>query len=60
MRLYNKFSGDVGVSSSLMALKDTGEGEGRVTFPDACGAVVHINADYLDALEDQKLPSGED
>ena len=27
----------VGVSSSLMALKDKGEGEGRVTYQDACG-----------------------
>ena len=50
------FSGDVGVSSSLMALKDTGEGEGRVTFLDAYGAVVHINADYLDAFRGPKAP----
>ena len=56
MGLYNKFSRHVGVSSSLMALKDIGEGEGRVTFPDACGAVVHINADYFDGFTGPKSP----
>ena len=56
MGLYNRFSRDVGVSSSLMALKDTGEGEGRVTFRDACGVVVHINADYFDDFRGPKAP----
>ena len=30
--LYYRFVGDASVSSSLMALKDKGEGEGRMTF----------------------------
>jgi len=29
--LYYNFAGDVGVGSSLMAPKDKGEGEGRMT-----------------------------
>ncbi len=36
--MYYRFAEDASVGSSLMALKDKGEGEGRVTCLDACGA----------------------
>ena len=45
-----------------MALKDKGEGEGRVTFQDTCGVdIVHISCRFLlMILEDQQLLSGEE
>ena len=60
--MYYRFAENAGVSSSLMALKDTGEGEGNVTFQDTCGAnIVHNSFKFLlMLLEDQKLLSGED
>ena len=47
-RLYYRFTKDAGVSSSLMALKDKGEGEGRVICRDTCGAnTVHEICKYV-------------
>jgi len=49
------------VSSSLKFLKNKGEGDGRETFQDACGAdkVQRSYRFFFMLLEDQKLLSGE-
>jgi len=36
--MYYRFVGDASIGSSLMALKNKGEGEGSVTYQDTCGA----------------------
>ena len=62
MGLYYSFAEGASVSSSLMALKEKFEGDGRVTFQDTCGAdIVHNSCRLLlILLEDQKLLSGEE
>jgi len=60
--MYYRFAEVVGVGSSLMAPKDKGEGEGRVTYQ----ILVSANKEqrscrlFFMLLEDQKLLSGED
>jgi hypothetical protein len=55
--LYYRFAEDAGVGSSLMAPKNKGEGEGRVTYQDTCGADnVQKVADYFHAFGGPKAP----
>ena len=59
--MYHRFAEDVGVSSLLMASKDKGEGEGRVTYQDTCGAndVQSCQIIFM-LLKDQNLLNGKD
>jgi len=60
--LYYRFVEDAGVSSSLMALKNEGEGEGSVAFQDTCcvyNVTQQLKIMFI-ILEDQTLLSGEE
>ncbi len=60
--MYYKFAEVAGVSSSLMASKDKGEGEGRVsyqTFVSADNVQRNCRLFFM-LLEEQKLLNGED
>jgi len=56
--LYYRFAGDACVDSSIMALKNKGEGEGSVAYQGTCCAdegVQHI-VDYVHSFRGPKAP----
>lgn len=57
-----RFAKDAGVSSSLTALKNRGEGEGSVNCKDTCGAknVTQQLQIMFMLLEDQNILRGEE
>ena len=60
--MYYRFAKVAGVGSSLMALKDKGEGEGRVTYQTLVSSdkVQRSCILFFMLLEDKNLLNGED